>query len=88
MMKVRMLAAVVVMGLATPAFAGGEHCDEDMAAVDKAMATAKLSDADMAKVKAARASAEEMHMAKKYEECEKALGEAQALLGIKDKHEH
>ncbi|WP_195930446.1 hypothetical protein [Hyphomicrobium album] len=76
------------MGLAAPAFAGGIHCDEDIAAVDKAMATAKLSDADMAKVKAARASAEEMHMAKKDEECEKTLAEALALLGIEDTHGH
>lgn len=88
MMKVRFLAAVVAMGLAAPAFAGGTHCDEDIAAVDKAMATAKLGDADLAKVKAARASAEEMRAAKKDEECEKALGEAQALLGIKDPHGH
>jgi hypothetical protein len=88
MMKVRILAAVVAMGLAAPAFAGGTHCDEDIAAVDEALATAKLSEADMAKVKAARESAEEMRAAKKDEECEKALGEAQALLGIEDKHEH
>ena len=88
MMKVRILAAVVAMGLAAPAFAGGTHCDEDIAAVDKAMATAKLSDADMAKVKAARASADELRTAKKDEECEKALVEAQALLGIKDPHGH
>jgi hypothetical protein len=87
-MKVRILATVVAMGLAAPASAGGIHCDEDIAAVDKAMATAKLSDADMAKVKAARTSAEEMHAAKKDEECEKVLAEAQALLGIKDPHGH
>jgi hypothetical protein len=88
MMKFRILAAVVAMGLTAPALAGGTHCDEDIAAVDQAMATAKLGDADMAKVKAARASAEELRTAKKDEECEKALGQAQALLGIKDKHEH
>ena len=87
-MRISILAAVVAMGLAAPAFAGGAHCDEDMAAVDKAMATAKLSDADMAKVKAARASAQELHDAKKNEECEKALNDANTLLGIKDKHAH
>ena len=87
-MKVLTLLMVVATGFAAPAFAAGGHCDEDMAAVDKAMATAKLSDADMAKVKAARANAEEMHTAKKNEECEKALKEAQSLLGIKDAHGH
>ncbi len=87
-MKVLTLITVLAMGFVTPALAGGGHCDEDMAAVDKAMASAKLSDADMAKVKAARANAEEMHTAKKNEECEKALKEAQALVGIKDAHGH
>ncbi|CAN1723683.1 DUF1090 domain-containing protein [Hyphomicrobium sp. 1Nfss2.1] len=82
------LAAAAAIGLAIPAMAAGDHCDADMAAVDKAMATAKLSDGDMAKVKAARATAEEMHTAKKNEECEAALKEAQKLLGIKDAHGH
>ena len=85
-MKILTLVTMLTIGLATPVLAAGDHCDADMAAVDKAMATAKLSDADMAKVKAARASAEDLHTAKKNEECESALKEAQSLLGIKDSH--
>lgn len=87
-MKASMLATVVLVGLAAPAFAGEGHCHEDMGAVDKAIASAKLSDADMATVKAARAKAEELHTAKKEEECEAALKDAQKLLGIKDTHSH
>ena len=88
MIKFTILTVAFVMGIAAPALAGGGHCDEDMAAVDKAMTNAKLSDADTAKIEAARAKAEEMHTAKKSEECEKALAEALVLLGIKDKHGH
>ena len=88
MTKLGILVAAAALGLAAPAIAGGGHCDEDIAAVDKALATAKLSDADLAKAKAARATAEEMHTAKKYEECEAALKDTQKLLGIKDAHGH
>lgn len=88
MSKLSMLVAVAAMGVTMPALAGGGHCDEDIAAVDKAMAGAKLSEADLATVKAARAKAEEMHTAKKEEECEAALKDAQKLLGIKDAHNH
>ncbi|KAB2943525.1 MAG: hypothetical protein K8F92_08920 [Hyphomicrobium sp.] len=88
MMKVSMVTAALVIGLAAPAIAGEGHCHEDMGTVDKAMASAKLNDADMATVKAARAKAEELHTAKKEEECEAALKDAQKLLGIKDAHSH
>ncbi len=87
-MKVSLMAAAIILAVAAPAMAGGGHCDEDIAAVDKALSAAKLSDADVATVKAARASAEEAHVAKKFEECEKALEPAQKLLGLKDKHGH
>lgn len=87
-MKVSLMAAAILLAAAVPAMAGGGHCDEDIAAVDKALAAAKLSDADLATVKAARASAEEAHTAKKSEECDKALEPAQKLLGINDKHGH
>lgn len=50
------------------------------------MSTAKLSDADMAAVKAAREKGEELHAAGKEEECEKSLADAQKLLGIKEQH--
>ena len=87
-MKLTVLAAVAAMILGTAALAAGGHCDEDLKAVDAAMSKAKLSDADMAKVKAARAKAGDLHKANKEEECEKSLAEAQKLLGIKDSHKH
>ena len=85
-MKLTVMTALAVTALATPAFAGSGHCDADLKAVDAAMATAKLSDADMATVKAARAKGEELHKAGKEEDCEKSLADAQKLLGIKEQH--
>ncbi len=85
-MRPTMLAATAVIALATPAFAGSGHCDADLKAVDAAMATAKLGDADMATVKAALAKGEELHKAGKEEDCEKSLAGAQKLLGIKEQH--
>ncbi len=87
-MKLTVLAAIVVTALAGSAVAGSGHCDADMKAVETAMASAKLSDADMATVKATLAKGEEMHKAGKEEECEKSLAGAQKLLGIKDEHKH
>jgi len=87
-MRVSIVAAAILMSAALPVLAAGGHCDDDIAAVDKALSTAKLSEPDLAKVREARASAEGFHTAKKYEECEKALDAAQAILGIKDKHAH
>jgi hypothetical protein len=87
-MKRTVLAALAAMVLATPALAAGGHCDADIKAVDAAMSKAKLSDPDMAKVKAARAKADGLHKANKEEECEKSLAEAQKLLGIKDPHKN
>ena len=85
-MKLTLAAAVAAIVLATPALAAGGHCDEDLKAIDAAMATAKLSDADMAKVNTARAKAEELHEAGKEEDCEKSLAGVQKLLGIEDQH--
>lgn len=85
-MKQTMLATIAATILAAPALAGAGHCDADLAAIDAAMSKAKLSDADKAAVTAARAKGEELHKAGKEEDCEKSLGEAQKLLGIKDTH--
>ena len=64
--------------------ASEDHCGADLKEIDAAIIKAKLSDADMATVKAARAKAEELHKAGKEEECEKTVTSAQKLLGIKD----
>lgn len=85
-MKLTFLAAIAAVTLAPPAFSASGHCDADLEAIDTAMSTVKLSDADMGAVKAAREKAEELHEAGKEEECEKALAGAQKLLGIKEPH--
>ena len=53
-----------------------------MKAIDAKMSSAKLSDADMAKVKSLREDGEKFHKAGKHDESMKALGEAKKLLGI------
>lgn len=80
------VAATASIFVATQAFAAGGHCHEDMAAVTAAMAKVKLTEADMKTVKAALAKGEELHKAGKEEDCQKAVGPAQKLVGIKDKH--
>ncbi len=85
-MNQTILAIIAATILAIPALAGAGHCDADLAAIDAAVSKAKLGDADMATIKAARAKGEELHKAGKEEDCEKFLAEAQKLLGIKDAH--
>ncbi len=59
------------------------HCPADMKAIDaKLAADAKLSDAEMAKVKQLRADGEAAHKAGKHDEAVKLLGEAMKMLKI------
>jgi len=59
------------------------NCPNEMKAIDaKLAAGAKLSDADLAKVKALRADGEAAHKAGKHDDSMKALGEAKKLLGV------
>lgn len=67
--------------LAGPAFAF--HCPKDMAAIDAALPTATLSDADKAKVMELRAKGEEQHKAGDHAGSVKTLAEAMKILGIK-----
>jgi hypothetical protein len=53
-----------------------------MKAIDAKMSTAKLSEADMLKVKNLREEGEKFHKAGKHDESMKALGEAKKMLGI------
>ena len=76
--------AAMIFAVSPAAFASEGHCAADIKAVDAALSKAKLSDADRATVKAARAKAEELNKAGKEEECEKSLAGAQKLLGIED----
>lgn len=83
--SIAVVASMMIFAV-SPAFASEGHCGADIKAVDAALGKAKLTDADRATVKAARAEAEELHKAGKEEECEKSLTVAQKLLGIEDKH--
>jgi hypothetical protein len=58
------------------------NCPNEMKAIDAKMSTAKLSEADMAKVKSLREVGEKFHKAGKHDESMKALGEAKKMLGI------
>jgi hypothetical protein len=82
MLKFLLPAIVLVFALSTaPAFAN--HCPIDMKKIDEAMTSAKLSDADMAKVKALRAEGETLHKAGNHEKSVEVLGEAMKILGVK-----
>lgn len=80
MIKKIVSAAALVFVLTSPA--GAFHCPKDMAAIDAALPSASLSEADMAKVKELRAKGEELHNAGKHKESVEVLGEAKKLLGI------
>jgi len=58
------------------------QCPADMKAIDDKLASAKLADADMAKVKKLRADGETAHKEGKHAESVKMLGEAKKLLGM------
>jgi hypothetical protein len=53
-----------------------------MAAIDAALPTASLSEADMTKVKELRKQGEDLHKAGDHAGSEAALGEAKKMLGI------
>jgi hypothetical protein len=77
----RLLATAATLALlAGPALAF--QCPADMAAIDAALATASLSEADMAKVKELRAKGEEEHAAGNHQASVDALAEAKTLLGL------
>lgn len=82
-----LLAVILITGSLHPAFAAGNHCDEDLKQLDAAMVGAKLNEADLAKVKASRATAGNLHKAKDNEGCEAALADAKKLLGISETHD-
>lgn len=66
--------------VAMPAFAF--QCPKDMKAIDAAMATAKLSNEQMAEVKKLRADGEALHKSGKHAESVETLGKAKAILGV------
>lgn len=79
-MKRTILAIALAFGLTAPAVAS--QCPQDMAAIDKAMQSAKLSDAKKAEVMELRQKGEEQHKAGEHAASVKTLGEAKQILGI------
>ncbi len=78
----RIIVAVVMLAFgAGSAFAF--HCPKDMAKIDAAMKTAKLSASDKAKVKAWRKQGEAYHKAGKHQQSVDTLAKAMAVLKIK-----
>ncbi len=77
------LLFAIALVIASVSQVSAMHCPKDMAAIDAALPTAKLSAADMTKVKKLRAEGEALHKAKKHGESVKVLGEAMEMLGIK-----
>lgn len=80
MRPVHLFAAIALLGLSGAALAN--NCPNEMKAIDAKLSSAKLSDADAAKVKKLRADGETAHKAGKHDESMKALGEAKKILGI------
>jgi hypothetical protein len=75
-----LIAASLLAVLASPVLAF--QCPADMKAIDAALATADLSDEDLARVKELRALGETEHQAGNHQASVDALAEARALLGI------
>lgn len=78
-----MKKSLILVSLATACgMAFAHNCPNEMKAIDAKLASAKLADADMAKVKKLRADGEAAHKAGKHDDSMKALGEAKKMLGI------
>ncbi len=79
-MRKPLITAFAVLALTATAYAG--QCPADMAAIDAALQTAELSEADKAKVMELRAKGEELHEAGNHGDSVATLAEAKAILGI------
>jgi hypothetical protein len=81
--KGKMMKKFLLVSLAFVASTAFAHnCPNEIKAIDAKMTSAKLSDADSAKVKALRDDGEKFHKAGKHDESMKALSEAKKILGI------
>ena len=80
-MKFRSIVVAVSLALAsTGAFANS--CPKEMKAIDAALPTAKLSEAQMSEVKKLRAEGEQLHKDGKHSDSMATLGKAKKMLGI------
>ncbi len=74
--------SIALMLALAPMTAFANQCPKMMAAIDAALPTASLSEADMAKVKELRQKGEQLHQAGDHAGSQAALGEAKKMLGI------
>jgi len=80
-MKIRSIVLAVSLALAS-SVAFANSCPKEMKAIDAALPTAKLSEAQMTEVKKLRANGESLHKAGKHSESMDALGKAKKILKI------
>jgi len=80
-MKIRNIIVAVSLALAS-SVAFANSCPKEMKAIDAALPSAKLSEAQMTEVKKLRADGESLHKAGKHSESMDALGKAKKLLKI------
>ena len=80
-MKLRSIIVAMALALASGA-AFANSCPKEMKAIDAALPTAKLSDAQMAEVKKLRAEGEQLHKDGKHSESMAALGKAKKMMGM------
>lgn len=73
-----LLAAALVIGMATPALAG--HCPADVKAIDAALSKTQLSQAQKDEVMSLRNEGEALHKAGSHRESEGKLSEAMRLI--------
>ena len=80
-MKIRNIIVAVSLALAS-SVAFANSCPKEMKAIDAALPSAKLSEAQMTEVKKLRADGESLHKAGKHSESMEALGKAKKMLKI------
>ncbi len=76
------ITALLATALLSAGTALAFHCPADMKKIDAAMANAKLSASDIAKVKKYRAEGAALHKAKKHQESVDTLVQAMKILKI------
>lgn len=80
MRPVMFVVAAFLLGASGAALA--VNCPNEIKAIDAKMSSAKLSDADAAKVKKLRADADAAHKAGNHADSKKATDEAKKILGM------
>ena len=80
-MKIRTIVVAISLALASTG-ALANSCPKEMKAIDAALPSAKLSEAQMSEVKKLRAQGEQLHKDGKHSDSMAALGKAKKMLGI------